>query len=150
MQSPMNQFACVFVFLVVSRPRVLYSFLVNISQASIRTYRPISVFVYQVQKENGVTGRSLSLPPQGPWFESYMTAFYFCVPFSFCLLAPCNGSLRTRGRRSSRIQDGEGPGCHEPRRKIRCRNIYHMYEVCLLYTSPSPRDRQKSRMPSSA
>ena len=23
-------------------------------------------------------------------------------------------------------------------------------EVCLLYTSPSPRDRQKSRMPSSA
>ena len=24
------------------------------------------------------------------------------------------------------------------------------YGVCLLYTSPSPRDRQKSRMPSSA
>ena len=24
------------------------------------------------------------------------------------------------------------------------------YQVCLLYTSPSPRDRQKSRMPSSA
>ena len=24
------------------------------------------------------------------------------------------------------------------------------YEFCLLYTSPSPRDRQKSRMPSSA
>ena len=24
------------------------------------------------------------------------------------------------------------------------------YKVCLLYTSPSPRDRQKSRMPSSA
>ena len=24
------------------------------------------------------------------------------------------------------------------------------YDVCLLYTSPSPRDRQKSRMPSSA
>ena len=24
------------------------------------------------------------------------------------------------------------------------------YLVCLLYTSPSPRDRQKSRMPSSA
>ena len=27
---------------------------------------------------------------------------------------------------------------------------YSHYEVCLLYTSPSPRDRQKSRMPSSA
>ena len=24
------------------------------------------------------------------------------------------------------------------------------YKTCLLYTSPSPRDRQKSRMPSSA
>ena len=34
--------------------------------------------------------------------------------------------------------------------------VYHIhegslrYETCLLYTSPSPRDRQKSRMPSSA
>ena len=26
----------------------------------------------------------------------------------------------------------------------------HDYMTCLLYTSPSPRDRQKSRMPSSA
>ena len=26
----------------------------------------------------------------------------------------------------------------------------HADKVCLLYTSPSPRDRQKSRMPSSA
>ena len=25
-----------------------------------------------------------------------------------------------------------------------------LYKACLLYTSPSPRDRQKSRMPSSA
>ena len=27
---------------------------------------------------------------------------------------------------------------------------YKMFYACLLYTSPSPRDRQKSRMPSSA
>ena len=27
---------------------------------------------------------------------------------------------------------------------------YHQITYCLLYTSPSPRDRQKSRMPSSA
>ena len=27
---------------------------------------------------------------------------------------------------------------------------YETIEICLLYTSPSPRDRQKSRMPSSA
>ena len=30
------------------------------------------------------------------------------------------------------------------------RNTYAQYMTCLLYTSPSPRDRQKSRMPSSA
>ena len=28
--------------------------------------------------------------------------------------------------------------------------FYDFDKVCLLYTSPSPRDRQKSRMPSSA
>ena len=28
--------------------------------------------------------------------------------------------------------------------------VTHQVEICLLYTSPSPRDRQKSRMPSSA
>ena len=27
---------------------------------------------------------------------------------------------------------------------------WHLLDTCLLYTSPSPRDRQKSRMPSSA
>ena len=26
----------------------------------------------------------------------------------------------------------------------------NMYKVCLLYTSPSPRDKRQSRMPSSA
>ena len=30
------------------------------------------------------------------------------------------------------------------------KNISYYYYPCLLYTSPSPRDRQKSRMPSSA
>ena len=30
------------------------------------------------------------------------------------------------------------------------RVIYKVCGICLLYTSPSPRDRQKSRMPSSA
>ena len=31
-----------------------------------------------------------------------------------------------------------------------CREQSTVYKSCLLYTSPSPRDRQKSRMPSSA
>ena len=29
-------------------------------------------------------------------------------------------------------------------------DLHGQYDDCLLYTSPSPRDRQKSRMPSSA
>ena len=29
-------------------------------------------------------------------------------------------------------------------------NLRHLYKGCLLYTSPSPRDRTRSRMPSSA
>ena len=29
-------------------------------------------------------------------------------------------------------------------------DVAHFQKICLLYTSPSPRDRQKSRMPSSA
>ena len=29
-------------------------------------------------------------------------------------------------------------------------NLIHEYKICLLYTSPSPRDRTRSRMPSSA
>ena len=31
-----------------------------------------------------------------------------------------------------------------------CATLLELYGICLLYTSPSPRDRQKSRMPSSA
>ena len=31
-----------------------------------------------------------------------------------------------------------------------CTPLAVLYKICLLYTSPSPRDRQKSRMPSSA
>ena len=31
-----------------------------------------------------------------------------------------------------------------------CGAVYELDPDCLLYTSPSPRDRQKSRMPSSA
>ena len=30
------------------------------------------------------------------------------------------------------------------------RELFDMYDTCLLYTSPSPRDRTRSRMPSSA
>ena len=38
----------------------------------------------------------------------------------------------------------------EGEKKILGYQLEHPYYACLLYTSPSPRDRQKSRMPSSA
>ena len=38
----------------------------------------------------------------------------------------------------------------EKERGITISTAHVEYETCLLYTSPSPRDRQKSRMPSSA
>ena len=49
--------------------------------------------------------------------------------------------------------DGAGnvfqPGAHFQALAERRRQFRHAH-TCLLYTSPSPRDRQKSRMPSSA
>ena len=38
----------------------------------------------------------------------------------------------------------------QSRQAIHILQEYHLPSNCLLYTSPSPRDRQKSRMPSSA
>ena len=41
-------------------------------------------------------------------------------------------------------------GTDLPRADVRGREFSADVKTCLLYTSPSPRDRQKSRMPSSA
>ena len=38
----------------------------------------------------------------------------------------------------------------QPTVKLPDRRFLNLWNSCLLYTSPSPRDRQKSRMPSSA
>ena len=37
-----------------------------------------------------------------------------------------------------------------PQFPAKAKNVIFLFMTCLLYTSPSPRDRQKSRMPSSA
>ena len=42
---------------------------------------------------------------------------------------------------------------YDSKKVLMCKNIYtcvHDRDICLLYTSPSPRDRTRSRMPSSA
>ena len=50
------------------------------------------------------------------------------------------------------LRDGEqSPGASmNLEEKIQIAEVLEEMQVCLLYTSPSPRDRQKSRMPSSA
>ena len=56
-----------------------------------------------------------------------------------CVIADINQA--DFGRKELDIAETEMPGLMALREK---------YGSCLLYTSPSPRDRQKSRMPSSA
>ena len=53
-------------------------------------------------------------------------------------------ALRARGHRVT-LYAATGSDGHDPRFEFTA-----MATACLLYTSPSPRDRQKSRMPSSA
>ena len=42
------------------------------------------------------------------------------------------------------------PDARDGLKPVHRRILYAMYELCLLYTSPSPRDISGSRMPSSA
>ena len=50
--------------------------------------------------------------------------------------------------KDSRLTRAGVSGYNQPKRTPNHPTKSHI--VCLLYTSPSPRDRQKSRMPSSA
>ena len=45
---------------------------------------------------------------------------------------------------------GEGGSLSTSETLISDSNLYSRIVICLLYTSPSPRDRTRSRMPSSA
>ena len=53
-----------------------------------------------------------------------------------------------RVKKHNRMRNHLAGTAQRPRLAV-FRSNNHMY-ACLLYTSPSPRDRQKSRMPSSA
>ena len=73
-------------------------------------------------------------------------------------LAPPGGDFPARRTITMHLQALEAMGARtipgaghllEAPRGLSPASIY-LYEACLLYTSPSPRDRQKSRMPSSA
>ena len=71
---------------VVSRRWVLFWCFYQNTEAFVRTYRYIvSTSVYVYKKHSGVAGRSLSVQPEGQWFESRM-ALFVCVPISLYFL----------------------------------------------------------------
>ena len=101
------------------------------------------------------TGRS-TLRQQKPVILS--APWCYCCPSESLQSRRCRCCcpLRSRGRfvlapsnyRQDFQQDRPPPAIHCAGRQRQ--NLRGMYIICLLYTSPSPRDRQKSRMPSSA
>ena len=52
--------------------------------------------------------------------------------------------------RMRELYDFDGILCHKPGRVDGIMNLVERTDYCLLYTSPSPRDKRQSRMPSSA
>ena len=70
---------------------------------------------------------------------------------------PCGASAILRTKRYRLEAFGRQEAAESKKRKMDVRmpeefikKVVDMPNICLLYTSPSPRDRQKSRMPSSA
>ena len=107
--------------------------------------------------------RSLSMPPG----FGFMARFLFGIskPRQPVLGTELAGEVVSVGKDVSNLKPGDqviafnypGMGCHAEYKcmssdgLVALKPINLTYEeACLLYTSPSPRDRQKSRMPSSA
>ena len=59
-------------------------------------------------------------------------------------------SFQTNAELKQLIDDCIDTGNTIIKRDFKLERDNEKYRICLLYTSPSPRDRQKSRMPSSA
>ena len=60
------------------------------------------------------------------------------------------GSVGTEARESDVLARGRKSIGVDLKNTDGVETVLKLIETCLLYTSPSPRDRQKSRMPSSA
>ena len=82
-----------------------------------------------------------------PWHKGHQELFKRCIKKT--------GQVIIQIRDVEGASGGHGQDDNPFSWKDICINIEESlkldgYESCLLYTSPSPRDRQKSRMPSSA
>ena len=83
-------------------------------------------------KTNGING--------SPWSTFFLTAPYITLFFIFIALPVFISALLSL----TYFNAIEAPSI------VGFKNYVNMFSVCLLYTSPSPRDRTRSRMPSSA
>ena len=63
---------------------------------------------------------------------------------------PSDEVLKEFGWKPISLQSKEGLALLNGTQFMSAFGVYSLIKACLLYTSPSPRDRQKSRMPSSA
>ena len=69
--------------------------------------------------------------------------------FPFCTIEPNVGVITVPDERLNKLAELVHPQRIVPT-TVEIVDIAGLVKGCLLYTSPSPRDRQKSRMPSSA
>ena len=63
---------------------------------------------------------------------------------------PMPGGTAGKGKKERKKKVKTDEKTEEEKRRMEERKKRLQQKLCLLYTSPSPRDRQKSRMPSSA
>ena len=86
--------------------------------------------------------------PMAEWFAVNMPDLDFDDIYYY--IKPTSGQVEDWNDLPDAIKNTyEKLGIPEAERKYLA-GVTAQYESCLLYTSPSPRDRQKSRMPSSA
>ena len=95
---------------------------------------------------NGSTRFRLVMPPSATRFQSHL-------PVYGRVIRP-TAHTRTRTRRRVIMSSRDAAGYFFSRRGRACGRTFtslcSLYVICLLYTSPSPRDGLLSRMPSSA
>ena len=69
-------------------------------------------------------------------------------PYNKVILTDCDGVLLNWGYAFGIYMQQQG--CEKRQEGWGSYSVADNFYICLLYTSPSPRDRQKARMPSSA
>ena len=119
---------------------------------------------FEALKEAMCSDTVLRMPRQGETFQLYTDASHIAIGAVLCQIDPIDKKSHPCAYGSRKFNDQElklSTPCKELLAIVYALNLWSFYICgnpvhifsdcsCLLYTSPSPRDRQKSRMPSSA